>query len=79
MNQLYILLVGIASIAVASAAVGIFNQAHAQDNATMTTGNMTGGNATMTTGNITGGNATMTMGNQTIDDNATGQISRRTN
>jgi len=70
MNQSFVLLVGIASIAVVLAAIGIFNQTHAQNTTTMPNGNMTGGNATMTMGNTTGGN-------ETSLGNATGTISSR--
>jgi hypothetical protein len=78
MNQLHILIAVVASISVALGGLWILNHAYAQDNATMTVGNMTGGNATMTVGNMTGGNATMMAGNDTTgSDNATGKISCR--
>ena len=56
MNQSFVLLVGIASIAVALTAIGIFNQTHAQNTTMLPNGNMTGGNVTMTMGNTKGGN-----------------------
>ena len=68
MNQLHILIVVVASIAVALGGFWTLNHAYAQDNATTNVGNMTVGNATMMTGNLTGGNTSSA-------DNATGQIS----